>query len=1203
MKSIQQANMNNKQNSDDINSLTTDKLFRLADLHFNQKNYIYRHLYDSYNKFLEEDIKNFLEFGEHIFTESMTQTTYYRYRFSFANCRIFEPVLDNGIEPMFPADARHNSQTYSVKIVADITQYQDVIDIATDEIIVNKVGETEMGVPIVMMPLMLRSKWCSLITRKEIDKNECSYDPGGYFIINGNEKVIISQDRMVENKPLVFVKKDSGTLTHTVQVNSKSYKPQGITQIISVKMKKDNIITVKVPILNEVNVFALFRVLGLESDKDIISYITYDTHDTYMVDLIRISLDECKNEKGIKIQTTEEAIDFLIPKLRVLRRYTETNKETKLMQKKMHLLNLLSNSFLPHVEGGLSNKAYYLGYMINKLLKVVLGRATVDDRDSYINKRIDLPGDLLFELFRPQFKKMLGECKKFFDNRNRDVGKPINVISHIKPNTIEQGLKASLSTGNWIRRQGVSQMLQRLTYLQTISFLRRVDAPSGDASSSKLTYPRYLHSSSVGFLCCVQTPEHAKVGLTKHLSILSSISIMSADQYQMLKEFLKQQIINISDINPCRLRDIDIYKVFLNGDWMGMSENPIKLENTINQMRFNGEIDIENVSVVADHDECEIKVYCDSGRMIRPVISITDNTVNLKQHHIESISLNKINKLDKVTDWKQFLHKYKGVIDYVCVETQPYVMIADKIDKVEHMRQRMIESISKVKDIVSKHTDNRYDDMFYLKYTYCEIHPSLLFGEISTNVPFSHHNPGSRNIFQYAQGRQAMGMYSSNYRDRLDISFILYHVQKPIVSTRTSKYINSEILPSGENSVVAIACYTGYNQEDSLIFNKTSIDRGKFRSMYLKKYIISVQKNQSNSQDDVFMKPDPAKLINLKTNNFETLNDAGYAPEETVLKFGDAIFGKCTPTGDVKKPFKDGSEFYKMNAVGVVDRMYIGIQNNEGYETRKALIRSERIPNIGDKYCSRNGQKGTIGIKLKGTDMPFTKEGIRPDIILNPNAIPSRMSIGQLIECLIGKVAAVQGLDADGTAFESYDIEKLKQTMGKLGYHPDGTEYLTNGMTGEKMKVAIFIGPTYYQRLKHLVEDKIHARARGPKTAHTHQAPEGRSRDGGLRVGEMERDALLAHGMAKFTKEKLMDNSDAYSTFVCNICGLFATRKQMENDKAFSSDTDTYYCPSCSNNNDISKVRIPYAFKLFLQELLSMCIAARIRIKKNTYKL
>lgn len=875
---------------DGINDLSTDEIFRLADLHFNKKNYIFRHLYDSYNKFLEEDVKNFLENGEHVFTEALSSSTYYKYRFKYENVMIDEPTLSNGIEPMFPSDARHENLTYSVKLVADVTQYQDIIDIASDNKITKQVGDIEKGKHIATIPLMVRSKWCSLHTNKGVDKNECDFDAGGYFIVNGNEKVVICQDRMVENKPLVFVKKDSGSMSYIVQCNSRSYKPHGMTQVISTKMKKDGIMMLRVPILNEVNVCAVFRALGLESDRDIIDYIAYDEHDTDMVDLIRLTLDDCKTDKGAKISSQEEAIDYLIPKLRVLKKYTETDANTKMLQKQMHLKNLLQNNFLPHVEGSLIKKAHYLGYMLNRLLRVYLGRQPLDDRDSYVNKRIDLPGDLMFEVFKQYYKKSLGECKKFFDLRNKSIENPINVIPNIKPNMIEQGFKASLSTGNWIRRQGVAQMLQRLTYLITVSFLRRVDAPGGDASSAKLTNPRHVHPSSVPMLCCLtgdteilmadgsvklikdindgdvvvtynkatltkstssiknwfekdaddvleisfsngqkikctsdhpllmndgfmnrmveggnlkvgdrlvsvsdgnksfvtivnirqienqkvydfetvsedhtfiangicssnctQTPEHAKVGLTKHLTIISSITIMSRDQYSLLKDFLAKNLIDVTDVPHHKLRNYNMYKVFLNGDWMGMTEEAVKLIDEIRAKKSEGYFDQKNVGVVEDHDECEIRIYCDSGRLYRPTIKVKDNILQLKRHHINKISLNRAHKLTKITDWEDFLMRNPGVIEYIDSETQPYLLIADKSKVVEEMRQKMTKSLDLVKNIKSRHVDNRYDDMFYLKYTNCEIHPALLLGEISTNVPFSCRNPGPRNIFFYAQ--------------------------------------------------------------------------------------------------------------------------------------------------------------------------------------------------------------------------------------------------------------------------------------------------------------------------------------------------------------------------------------------------------------------------------------------------------------------
>jgi DNA-directed RNA polymerase beta subunit len=1437
------------------NNLSVNDNFRLADLYFNKKNYIYRHLYISFNKYLEEDIPRFLTTPDNVHTvhETITENKVYKHRFIYNNIVIESPSQNNGVEPLFPIDARQQSLSYSVKILADVRQELEIIDIATyskDKTGVFKkfIGEEVKQVPIATQALMLRSKYCNLNKYKGVDKYECEYDPGGYFIVNGSEKIIICQDKMVENKPLVYSKKDGGVLYYIAQINSKSPDIMGTNQIMTIKLKKDAIITIKISIFNDINVFMLMRALGIESDKSIIDYTIYDVNDIYAINVIRSSLDNCKNERDIKVTTKEEAIDYLLTKLRITsKKYSETNKQVRQEQRRMHLLDLLTHSFLPHIKGTLLEKGYFLGYMINKIINVELGRAPPDDRDSYLNKTVEQPGDLLFDLFKQQYKKMMNECNKFFMSRNENEENPVNIIHQIKPNIIEQGIKTALLTGTWIRKKGVAQMLQRLTYLQTISFMRRIDSPGGDNATMKLTSPRQLHPSAVGFLCCVtgdteilmgdntveliknlknddsvmsihipslkaeptkihsffcidkpekmievtllhsdkklkctldhpllinknqelkyinagelnvgdivvticnnninnkvelkiisikeitpepvydfttrnnahsfiangiithncvQTPEHVKVGLTKHLNILASLTIMERSVYNLIYDFLVRYptLIKIGNAPVDTFRYM--YKVFLNGEWLGLVENSVEFYKDLHEKKLTGFFGSRNMSVVWDYEKLEMRIRCDSGRMYRPVLNLENNSCNLNKNILDEISLNKADQ-GKITDWNDFMIKYPNVVEYIDVEEQPYLLLAENIKIVEDMRKRMEASKHIKIDIKDNYVMNRYDEMFFLKYSHMEIHPSLLLGEISINVPFIDRNVGPRNIFEYSQGKQAMGIYSTNYRYRLDISYILYNPQRQLIHTRGSRYVNTRMLPSGENAIVAIACYTGYNQEDSLIFNKTSIQRGLFRSMSLRKYVLSVERNQSTLQDDIFMKPDPTKVIGMKHGSYDKLNDQGYVNEETVILNNEIIMGKVTPiqggNSDTTKQFRDSSESYKSHAPGVIDRNYIGLQNQDGYESRKVLVRSERIPYIGDKFCIKNtadvltyngwkpianvttedlvatlvdgekikyenpteiykvmynglmyelrsqqvdldvtidhklyvklegsnsferiaasdvigksyklkkngiydtpdvkeewldeminklvpdtdlptwvwelntkqankvveklitidtsytfkdelmklaihaghgtcidnrgyltltksepeirkdnstestyeyndyvyclevpshvfmirqnnknvwvgncsmmGQKGTIGILLDQMDMPFTKQGMHPDIILNPNAIPSRMTIGQLMECLTGKVASIQGMDADGTPFEDYDIEAIKQKLEDLGYNRNGEEELYNGMTGEKLRVNIFIGPTYYQRLKHLVLDKFCPRA------------------------------------------------------------------------------------------------------------------------------
>lgn len=1182
-----------------MSSLVNEDIFKLMDLYYDRKWIIYNHLYSSFNKLLDEDIVNYLQTGNHTFFEKMSGENVIKYYFAYSNINIKPATLDNDVEPMFPGYARKHGVTYEGIISAKIEQFQEIKNIVTNEITTKKIGQAEENYPIAKIPLMVRSRFCSLSLYPKYEHNECEYDPGGYFIVNGSEKVVISQDKMCENKPLVFLKKDSGGELYTIQVNSVSYNPHGITQIISIKAKSDGVMTLRVPIIKEIPIFIMFRALGIESDHDIIDYITQD-NDFEMIDLISKSLDECVDDHKIKIQKREHALRYLSNHIRALKKVTEVGKENTQKQKILYLEKLLKTNFIPHIETtDAQTKAYYLGYMVNKLLSCVLKRTKPDDRDSYINKRVSLPGELLMELFKQYYKLMLNDsCNKYFSKRNPNDATPLNIINQIKPSIIELGIKKALLTGAWPRRKGVAQMLPRFTYLQTLSYLSCISAPGGDEAASKLTSPRHLHLSSVGFLCPVQTPEHASVGLTKHLCMIASVTIHRNNQVELLRSYFKKnkEIINLADIGPKSI--LDMTKIFLNGEWIGVVKNN---KNVLKELRDNKLTGIfeQTTSIVYDRLNKEIKIYCDGGRMYRPVIRVENNKIKLTRDHINKTSIDRSNR-ELITSWGAFLNKFPDVIEYIDMEEQPYLMIAQNIVKVEEEYNKMMDSIKKVKDVKSNIIENRYDEMTFVRYSHSEIHPSFLLGEIATNIPFMNHNAGTRNVYQYAQGRQAMGLYTTAYRDRLDISFILFNVQKPLITTHSSKYTYADILASGENAVVAIQCYTGYNQEDSIIINQSALDRGMFSSMSLKKHNSTIQKNQSTSQDDIFMKPDPEKVTGMKFGSYAKLGNMGHVPEETKITNGDIIIGKVSPIlqiGNTGKIYKDSSEVYRSYADATIDKVYTGIYNNDGYEVRNVRTRSLRIPIIGDKFCSRMGQKGTVGITLKQSDMPFTKHGLVPDIIINPNAIPSRMTIGQLLECITGKVCALEGHEGDGTPFNPNNVEELKRRLKELGYEENGYEYLYNGMTSHKIKTMIFIGPTYYQRLKHMVIDKRHSRNRGPRTILTRQPLEGRSRDGGLRLGEMERDAIIAHGMSKFLKEKMVDSSDAYKTYVCNKCGLFAQRLMKTGSKSVISPDDIYFCSACNNYTEISQICIPYAFKLLIQELMSMSIAPRIKFK------
>jgi DNA-directed RNA polymerase II subunit RPB2 len=478
-------------------------------------------------------------------------------------------------------------------------------------------------------------------------------------------------------------------------------------------------------------------------------------------------------------------------------------------------------------------------------------------------------------------------------------------------------------------------------------------------------------------------------------------------------------------------------------------------------------------------------------------------------------------------------------------------------------------------------------------YTHCEIHPSLILGVLASIIPFSDHNQSPRNIYQAAMGKQAMGVYCTNFSKRFDtLAHVLHYPQNPLVNSRLINYLPSSHLPSGINAVVAIACYSGFNQDDSTMFNQSAIDRGLFHSTFYRSYKDEEKKYQNTGEEEKFCKPNPKLTKSLKVANYEKLGVNGFVPENIRVDEDDVIIGKVIPMKNKQGQtiYKDNSTSLRPNENGYIDKILIS-RNGDGYKFAKVRVRSIRIPTIGDKHASRSAQKGVIGMVYRQEDMPFTRNGIVPDIIMNPHAIPSRMTIGQLIECIMGKTCCLLGRYGDATPFSKFadkNLKNLMDTLQSLGFERAGNEILYNGRTGEQLSTEIFIGPTYYQRLKHMVDDKTHSRPTGPSVTLTRQPAEGRSRDGGLRIGEMERDVFLAHGTMGFCKEILLDKSDHFKAFVCRKCGNFAI---------VNPASKKYECRGCNNLTSFTEIRLPYACKLFLQELNTMSIAPRMITK------
>jgi DNA-directed RNA polymerase II subunit RPB2 len=664
-------------------------------------------------------------------------------------------------------------------------------------------------------------------------------------------------------------------------------------------------------------------------------------------------------------------------------------------------------------------------------------------------------------------------------------------------------------------------------------------------------------------LCVHNTPEGASVGIVKNMAYMAHITIHSNST--SLYEYAEPHIIGLDKLKP-----FDLYnkvKVFINGSWIGISEDPEKLYTLLKSMKYKGIINIYT-SIIFDYRLQEIRMCNDSGRITRPLLRVKDNNILITKKIMDDLKDNQLSWDDLLTTCKLD----ESIIEYVDPEEQSFSMIA-----------------TKPKTIIETN-----DGSHSYRFTHCEIHPSTIFGVVASCIPYPDHNQSPRNTYQCAQAKQAMGVYATNFNERMDkTAYVLSYPTRPLVDTRVMNIIKLHENPSGCNINVAIMTHTGYNQEDSLLVNKGSIDRGLLQ-ITISHTEKDEDKQKINGDEEIRCKPDPAKTKGMKFGNYNKVNSKGLVPENTLIENRDIIISKITPIKENRNDhtkvikYEDGSRQYKTVEETYIDKNYID-RNGDGYSFAKVRLRSLRKPVIGDKFSSRHGQKGTVGNIIPEEDMPFTKDGIRPDIIINPHAIPSRMTIGQLKETLLGKVLVELGLFGDGTSFGELTVDEISKKLLELGYEARGNELMYNGLTGEQIECDIFMGPVFYQRLKHMVNDKQHSRSIGPMVNLTRQPAEGRSRDGGLRFGEMEKDAMVSHGASKFTRGRMYDASDKYQVHVCKKCGLIAS---------YNDELHIHCCRTCNNRVDFAYVEIPYACKLLFQELTTMNVVPRIMTDK-----
>ena len=1712
----QQTNTNtsNKMNTQQINGYDSDGKFVIENNKYiedpwtiiesyfknHHLNRLVRHQLESYNNFVGYQIIKTIEMFNpvHIKSEEDFNETVGKYSLemfiTFENFHIYRPQIheNNGaIKIMFPQEARLRNFTYSSAMTIDIN-IKYIIRDGENLDIVKTLHKTLPKIHIGKLPIMLKSNICVLNQYNYVDyKNtgECKYDAGGYFIINGSEKTVLGQERAAENRVYCFnISKNETKYTWKAEIKSvpdfKCISPKQINMMISSKNNGFGFpICIEIPRIKQpIPLFILFRALNILSDKNICEYILLDiTLDKYkpMLENLQASVIEAN-----KYMTYEDSVKYITSYVS----YTPLNmdKETGAIKKRQFTLDVLQNDLFPHCQTS-KQKIYFLGYMANKLLQASFEWIKCDDRDSYINKRIDLTGTSLNNLFRNHFNKLVKDMEKQVVKEIKtgswkskedyiNIINLTNIYKIIKSNTIENGFKRALSTGDFgikhanSNKVGVAQVLNRLTYIASLSHLRRVSTPTD--KSGKLVPPRKLHSTSWGFLCpaecfdpeteilmwdgqiklaknivigdilvddlgnpttvrttcsgfknmydiipdkhnfikhrvtdnhiltlkirgplnnhkfddvlwtmiddkytcdiklenyinlekelqekfvlfkknhmdesnfslvevgmgpyvgwqlhdkrgrfCLKdglvvhnTPEGASVGVVKNMSYMAHITIYSDSN--SLYDYIIPNIVKIDNDELTPGFMYDKVKVFINGAWVGVTVEPEELYNNLKDMKHKGIINIYT-SIIFNFKLQEIRVCNDSGRITRPLLRVKNNNILLTSKVIQDLKSNELIWDDLLVDCKVD----ETIIEYVDPEEQSFSMIA-----------------TKPKDIITN------NGVTIIKYTHCEIHPSTIFGVVASCIPYPDHNQSPRNTYQCAQAKQAMGIYATNFNERMDkTAYVLSSPTRPLVDTRLMNLIKLNENPSGCNINVAIMTHTGYNQEDSLLVNKGSIDRG-----LLQITITHTEKDEDkqkiNGDEEIRCKPDPSNTKGMKFGNYNKVNSKGIVPENTLIENRDVIIAKKTPIKENRNDhtkvikYEDGSKQYKTSEETYIDKNYID-RNGDGYSFAKVRLRCLRKPVIGDKFCalptqqvltqmgwveiqdidisvhkvatldvngnmtyeypsdkfeyehndkmyfvenkqvhiictlnhklyvqkrsgkkyelieaqdvmgkmvrfqkslknvnediefmelgdekyemdeflkllgifiadgcvksdaiyitalkerkynyyktilenlnikwtyhncgnfyiskidntlssyfselsvgalnkylpeiafnlserqsrilleallegdgssmeykgesfnrygtismklandvsrlavhcgysgiikiseeptgiarvgkrnlgsragqvveitqkhtyykvsiitkqnqpwinkkqnesnveklidyegkvyciempsshtyymresdhspsqiignsSRHGQKGTVGNIIPEEDMPFTRNGVRPDIIINPHAIPSRMTIGQLKETLLGKVLVELGLFGDGTSFGELDVDTISKKLLDLGYEAHGNELMYNGLTGEQIECSVFMGPVFYQRLKHMVNDKQHSRSFGPMVNLTRQPAEGRSRDGGLRFGEMEKDAMVSHGASKFTRGRMYDASDKYQVFVCKKCGLIAS---------YNDELHIHCCRTCDNRVDFAYVEIPYACKLLFQELTTMNVVPRIMTDK-----
>ena len=1130
---------------------TSDEVWYVINSYFEKYGFV-RHQIESFNNFLQHVLPHIIQESGEIRVKSGEE----EHVVSLCNMGIIRPTTTDvdGIErDLMPHLARLRGLSYSASITVDV-----VHDIRRDDAVVERRLFREVS--LCRLPVMLGSIACH--TQHRENRHECRLDQGGYFVVSGCEKVMVAQEKLHNNVPYIFPVRKPSRFALQCEIRSCHERKLRSTSslylyITSTKKGSTPEMVASLPFLNMyVPMLALFRLLGVETRQGAMDAIVGDG-DAPETRLLTSILD---NDS-----TADMSVDDLYEWIG--KETTETTREKRVR----YIDHLINCEVLPHM--GLTNtpevlrgKALYLGLMIRKLIRVYRGDLQCDDRDHMACKRVDCAGVQFGLLFRQVFRQIHKSLAMQLYKAG-EAGKlgTTNVGDLVSNKKLTQAFRYALATGNWgimstrgtTAQNGVAQQLGRMTAMATLSLLRKVSTPV--ARETKNPKPRQLHTTTWGLLCPMDTPEGGACGLTKSIAMLAHVRVGTFSDH-VRDELLELRRERPTLLECCleasaRVRRAGVPLLVNGALFMYATDDTAASEvvDALREMRRADTIPFDTTVAVMDG---HIVIDTDPGCMLRPLL--------------------RVDGLPRLGEVVRNCADPHGVIDVLIRER-----ILEYVDKQEESALRV--ALSPV--------DTPAEG--WSAFTHCEIDPSMIVGLCGALIPFPDYNQSPRNTYQCAMMKQALGVPMLTHPHRMDtILHVLVSPQRPLVTTRMDALAGASDAPAGVNVIVAIMCYTGQNQEDSVIVNQAALDRGLFRSV---KYHTYRDEEKQNGGTDAERFKNVGKMTNVvgkRRADYSMLEESGLIAVGSRVKPDDVLIAKTVTTTDLgdgarKSIERDKSTLLKHDE-GIVDGV-LEVVNGDGTRAAKVKIRQTRAPIVGDKCSSRMGQKGVIGAALAHEDMPYASDGLVPDIIVNPHAIPSRMTIGQLNECLLSILCTLTGERGDGTMFSGMSLEHLTSRLRERGYDAHGRTTLHNGFTGEAYEADIFVGPTYYQRLRHMAADKDHARSRGPLHMLSRQPTEGRARDGGLRFGEMERDLLISHGTSEFMLDRLLDNSDPSMLTLCGTCGLLAQpaaeHTHVRNKQAM--------CKNCGTGVAVRDMRAPFAFRLLLQELQAMSIAVR----------